>query len=45
MKTFWICNRYEVFHLTVELPPGMEIRLDLETERYVNQPSYHNGPF
>ena len=32
-------------HLTVELPPGMEIRLDLETERYVNEPSFHNGPF
>ena len=32
-------------HLTVEFPPGMEIRLDLETERYVHQPSYHNGPF
>ena len=32
-------------HLTVELPPGMEIRLDLDTKRYVNEPSYFNGPF
>lgn len=32
-------------HLTVELPPGMEICLDLETQRYANEPSYHNGPF
>ena len=32
-------------HLTVELPPGMEIRLDLATERYVNEPSYRSGPF
>ncbi len=23
----------------------MEIHLDLETERYVNEPSYRNGPF
>jgi hypothetical protein len=30
--------------LEVELPPGMEIVLDLETQRYVNEPS-HGGPF
>ena len=41
----WICTRSEVSRLTVELSPGMEIRLDLETERYVNEPSYRNGPF
>ena len=27
-------------HLSVELPAGMEITLDLATERYVNDPSY-----
>ena len=27
-------------HCSVELPPGTEIRLDLATERYVNEPSY-----
>ena len=32
-------------HLEVELPAGQEITLDLETRRYVNEPSYHNGPF
>ncbi len=32
-------------HLSVELPPAQEITLDLSTERYVNEPSYHNGPF
>jgi len=30
-------------YLTVELPPGMEVKLDLETRRYVNEPS-HGGP-
>ena len=30
--------------LAVTLPPAMEIRLDLGTERYVNEPSYA-GPF
>ena len=32
-------------HLWVELPPGMELVLELGTERYVNEPSYHCGPF
>lgn len=32
-------------HVEVELPPGQEITLDLATNRYVNEPSYHNGPF
>ena len=32
-------------HVEVELPPGQEITLDLATARYVNEPSYHNGPF
>ena len=27
-------------HLTVTLPPGLEITLDMETERYANDPSY-----
>ena len=27
-------------HLTVELPPGTEITLDLDTQRYVSEPSY-----
>ncbi len=27
-------------HLQVELPPSMEIRLNLATQRYVNEPSY-----
>ncbi|MBQ43669.1 MAG: hypothetical protein CME15_14560 [Gemmatimonadetes bacterium] len=27
-------------HLTVTLPPGLEITLDMETERYANEPSY-----
>ena len=27
-------------HLCVELPPGMEITLDVTTERFVNEPSY-----
>ncbi|MBT7597089.1 MAG: hypothetical protein HN559_19470, partial [Gemmatimonadetes bacterium] len=26
--------------LQVDLPAGMEIRLDLDTQRYVNDPSY-----
>ena len=32
-------------HLAVELPPAQEITLDLTTDRYVNEPSYHNGPY
>ena len=31
-------------HFRVELPPGMEVNLDLEMERYVNEPSYSNTP-
>ena len=32
-------------HCPVTLPPGMEIRLELGTERYVNEPAYSNVPF
>ena len=32
-------------HLSVTLPPHCEITLDLETQRYVNEPSHHAGPF
>jgi hypothetical protein len=32
-------------HCPVVLPPGMEITLDLSTERYVNEPAYSNVPF
>ena len=32
-------------HCPVVLPPGMEIILDLSTERYVNEPRYSNVPF
>jgi len=32
-------------HCPVQLPPGMEITLDLETQRYVNEPAYGNVPF
>jgi hypothetical protein len=32
-------------HLTVVLPPATDIRLDLSTQRYVNEASHHAGPF
>ena len=32
-------------HCAVTLPPGMEIILDLATERYVATPAYSNAPF
>ena len=32
-------------HCPVTLPPGMEIRLELGTERFVNEPAYSNVPF
>ena len=32
-------------HLSITLPPHCEITLDLETQRYVNEPSHHAGPF
>ena len=32
-------------HCPVRLPPGMEITLDLQTQRYVNEPAYANVPF
>ncbi|NKB69654.1 MAG: hypothetical protein GKR89_21495 [Candidatus Latescibacteria bacterium] len=32
-------------HLRLELPPNSEITLDLETRRYVNEPSHQAGPF
>ena len=32
-------------HCPVRLPPGMEITLDLQTQRYVNEPAYTNVPF
>ena len=32
-------------HLSITLPPHCEITLDLETQRYVNEPSHYAGPF
>ena len=32
-------------HLTVVLPPGMDVTLDLSTQRYVSEPSHTSGPF
>ena len=32
-------------HFSLVMPPAMDIRLDLSTQRYANEPSHHAGPF